>query len=172
MADSEEWRFRAAIVKSWRAVFAVAKHLHSTGGFTIRIGPLRIRPDDGKVIDYGDDHDLAVQTTGSIKLWPVEVKWREFDFTCCADFPYPTIFIDRKTKADKAEPFAYFVVNKAMTHAAIVKTSTKASWIAKQVSDTTKIGHRPDAYTYTIYECPKELAEFVVLRQDGDPQPK
>lgn len=160
MISAEEERFRAFVIASWDRVFKAARYFHSRGGLAVRIGPLMIRPENGRVEDYGDDHDLAIQSKGSDKWWRIEVKGRELNFTCADDYPFQTIFLDRSKKADVAEPHAYFILNKAMTHAAIIKTSTKAQWgEPRMIEDNTKLV----AYAYPVYECPKHLAEFVVL---------
>ena len=160
MNDVEHQRFLAAIPGSWKAVWVVGMYLHARGDRKILIGALKLRPQGEDVAEYGDSHDLEVQMDeGETQWWRVEIKGRELAFTCCDDYPYDTIFVDRVEKADATEPYGYFIVNRALTHAAIIKTSTKEHWIKKTVKDTKKTRE----YPVFLYECPKGLAKFVQM---------
>lgn len=160
LLPDEEDRFHGAVDQSWMAVFAIAWYLHLAGDRVITIGARVHRPAGGNPADYGDAHDVTVTFRGSQNSRRYEVKWRVLAFTCCDDYPFPTIFVDRSAKADKSEPAGYYIVNKSMTHAAFIFTATKPQWLGPMtVFDKTK------GYDVTVYACPKELAQFFDLRE-------
>ena len=155
----EEQRFRAAVLKSWDPVWIVARYLHGLGNLWVRVPPLIIRPDFVSRAGYGDIADLEVCKIGGTKWTPVEVKGRTLVFDSRETYPYETIILDRSDKADKAEAYAYFILNASLSCAALIRGDTKPSWIGpKTYTDRSK------GYDFTSYECPKALAEFITLR--------
>jgi len=78
--EFEEHRFRKEVSRSWQAVWAVAQHIHSCGDWQIRVQPLRLRPDIEQRDGFGDAADLFIAKLGA-QWMPVEVKWRDLDFT-------------------------------------------------------------------------------------------
>ena len=155
---SEEDRFRSAIPKSWKAVWAVAQYIHMKGNRIVEIGPLRIRDNPDNKRGYGDDADLIVMGP-NLNRTNIEVKWRDLEFTSQYDYPYPTIFIDRASKSDTSSPHYYFTVNKSMSHVAIIGRESKDRWIGPRQYDD-----RVKGYPVTVYECPKDLARFEALK--------
>ena len=158
LADELE-RFRGAVDRSWIACFVVAEFVHSAGDRAIGIGPRVHRPAGGNPADYGDSHDVTITGRSSLSSRRYEVKWRELAFTCCADYPYPTVFVDRSAKADKNDPAGYYIVNQSLTHACFISIVTKPQWKVTEVFDKKK------GYPVVLYECPKELAWFCDLRE-------
>lgn len=153
---NEEARFRSELAQSWEAVFAVARYIHGLGEWEIHIGPYRVRPSYEQRDGYGDEQDLAVRKFGAWRR--IEVKWRRsLEFTCRDDFPFPVVFVDRAPKAEKGVPDSYFICNHALTHAAIIHSSTREHWIKRYCHDPTK------GYGGDVYECSIAHAKFVSL---------
>jgi len=159
--EFEEHRFRKEVSRSWQAVWAVAQHIHSCGDWQIRVQPLRLRPDIEQRDGFGDAADLFIAKLGA-QWMPVEVKWRDLDFTDGFDFPYPTIFIDRSRKSDAAHPAGYVMVNRDLTHAAQINWSTRQFWLGPNTYfDNVK------GYEVTVYECPLDHVRFYNLNPRG-----
>lgn len=154
---TEENRFRSAVATSWNAVFAFAKFCHSKRSFDVWIPAPRMRVDFEHRNGFGDMADLWVRKPGDQKWVAVEVKCRELTFTCADDYPYPTVFVDRKEKADKARPYAYICLNKAMTHAAVIYGDSRSRWISSERHDRVK------QYPLSVYECPLADVTFVQI---------
>jgi hypothetical protein len=161
---AEEQRFRRDVPASWEAVHAAERYLHSLGGLWTLVRPSVMREDFNKRNGFGDDCDLFVCKRDprrfSHRWWPVEVKGRGLDFTCADDYPYDTIFVDRSAKVDLFEPYAYFILNSTLSCAALIKSSTKGKWIGPKTYPD-----RPKGYPVCVYECPKDVAEFVSLKR-------
>ena len=157
---NEECRFRSEVGESWAAVWAIARHIHALGGCSIAVPPLQLRPSFDEREGYGDDADLLIKTAnGDWKR--AEVKRRKLSFTSAEDYPYATLFVDRSTKADKASPDTYFILNEGMTHAARIDASTRPMWFVTTKYDRVK------RHELTIYECQKALARFFKISADG-----
>lgn len=152
--QSEEQRFRSAVPKSWKAVWRVAEH-YQLRGYSVTLPGYQMRDRFEEREGFGDDADLLVGDR-----WRFEIKWREVDFTCADDFPYPSVLVDRVEKADKVKDTvsAYISVNKAMTHVAIIDPATREKWGARKRFDHVK------RYPLDVYECPKHLVRFEKLR--------
>jgi hypothetical protein len=157
VTENEEARFRSAVSNSWRAVWAVAQHIHRHGERSIQVQPYRLRPSFDQRADYGDAADLLVCKGGDSWL-PIEVKWRGLDFSGVEDFPFPTIFIDRAVKSQSTQPVCYFMVNRGITHAARIDWRTHDHWIGPNTYHDAKKG-----YEVTVYECPLNLVHFLKL---------
>jgi len=156
-AAVEEKRFRATLTRSWQAAWKVAQYIHSQGNVTVQVAPLIIRPSRSQRTGYGDAADV-LYSYDSAKWLRCEVKWRQPEFTCADDYPYPTIFIDRVAKIEEAPPDIYFNVNKAMTHAAIIGIDTQEQWTGPNT-----YFDRIKRHPVTVMECPIELVRFVSL---------
>lgn len=90
----------------------------------------------------------------------VEAKGRTLNFTESSDFPYPTIYIERINRLQKLDPAsAYFVVNQALTHAAIIDGGTRSQWVGPTTFFDRTRGHEANCY-----EVPLALVRFVRLR--------
>jgi hypothetical protein len=151
LKEKEEERFRGAVAQSDRAVRAWGEHMLNKGHPIIH-QPIRLRPSFEARQGYGDDSDISV-------LFRYEVKGRTVQFTCADDFPYDTVFVDRKDKADKNADVvhAYVTLNKALTHFALIRSSTRQMWTTSERFDSVK-GHK-----LCVYECPKEHVIFGML---------
>jgi hypothetical protein len=149
----EETRFRAELSRSWEAVQAVAWHYRCLG-FVVDIPDPRCRPSIESRNGYGDDFDIIVSSP--IDRWQFEVKWRQIDFTCSADFPYKTMFVDRVEKIEKTFRMlaGYLMVNRGLTFCALIPSATRPLWRRRSMMDRVK-GYRLD-----VFECPVGLAKF------------
>jgi hypothetical protein len=94
-------------------------------GVAVWLPPERTRPDESVRAQYADDGDLMVQGR-------VEHKVRtNLQFTCRADYPYPTVIVDEVYKEDEKAgdpPLMYVIEDKTRTHAAIVYGWTRKHW--------------------------------------------
>jgi hypothetical protein len=149
--ETQDPTFREDLRASRVSVEIVARWL-SDRGYPVIVRPVFERPSFEEMHDYSDDGDLEI-------LQRIEVKQRTFDFTSKDNFPYPTLFVDNCHSYDNArpKPFAYVLLNKAMTHAFIVECRTFKHWKAIEVFDRKKKRMRK------VYECPIGHATFVEL---------
>ena len=115
--------FVIALNKSRRAVFRVAEWLHRHGK-EIVVPATVVMPKGADPKDWVDACDLYA---GGEKI---EVKHKDVDFTCLADFPFDTVIVSSARTIDRNWGLvkAYIIVNKAMTHAMIITTDKKDSW--------------------------------------------
>lgn len=147
-------RFKEAVPQSWRAVFRLAEFLQSRG-MTVQIPAMALCASfEDRNGGYGDAFDLSVLTH-------YEVKQHDFGFTCAADYPYRNIIVDRKAKIDglKVRVSAYWQLNKSMTHALVIRQSSRDKWFPETLRDSVK------GFSYNAYMCPKECAEFYSLEE-------
>lgn len=156
---SEEARFRSAVEKSWEAAWAVARYLHAKGERFVQVAPLSIRPTFKERSAYGDDADVLVRMSNNERWSHIEVKWRNLSFTGAKDYPYPTIFIDRSSKVDKANADAYYIVSQDLRYAALITKASRARWLNPKI-----YFDRVKKYHFTAYECPVDVAQFVSLQ--------
>lgn len=136
---------------SMPSVWQAARWFHSRGYQAI-VQPLHIRPDVSQRLQYSDGGDLFV-------LQRVEVKHRSIQFTCRADYPYPTLIVDDANVWDKAnpKPYMHIIFSKDCQHAALIMGSTCKSWQRTSHFDEKSKGRRE------FYECPSELAIFTTI---------
>lgn len=154
VAETEsDRRFISALKKSEEAVIAVTRYLHNQG-HTVLVRPVSIRPSFEKRWEYIDDGDLEI-----IQSKHIEVKHRDIDFSGTHDFPFDQVFIDSCYKYDtkKQKPYAYFLVNKKMTGAFIVKCETAPQW-TKATTYTANMKREEK-----IYQCSLDLVEYRLL---------
>ena len=143
----EESRFRRGLDRSWEAVQALAWHYRRLG-YRVDIPDPRVRPSRDERVGYGDDYDMVVA-----RRWCFEVKWRGIDFTCAADFPYPTVMVDRAEKVARriVQLSGYLMVSQKLTHGVLIRTDTQPRWIERETFDRTK------GYGLRVLECPVAL---------------
>lgn len=152
--EVEERTFRARLQRSHSASLAVANYLQRQGWQT-EVPPVVIRPHFSQRKAYGDKGDLFIWKGANPKL-TVEVKWRNVDFTSAETFPYPMVNVDRVNKPQLA--FMYVSTNSSLTHALIIRASSKHAWRIELSSDP-KRGYTP----FEVYRCSLEHIEFVCL---------
>jgi len=154
--DSE---FLSALFDSQTAVTSVASYLQRHGA-QISVPEIVARPNFAQRFDYQDQGDIQLNQR-------IEVKQKLIDFTCAADYPYPTIMVDAAYKVD-AMPWghlhSYFVVNKSCTHAAYLHGSTRPQWRTEEVYD------RKERERRTYYVAPIDLARFFDIRTPQSPE--
>lgn len=156
MDSEQKWEsFGKRFNKSFSAVFRVAEYVHAMWNESVMVKAKSLAPSLQESINYLDDGDIHLKNNRT-----VEVKHlQKVHFTCVGDFPFKDIIIANVKSVDRNErAVAYFIVNVAMTHAAIIKTATKDLWSKKVVTDRER--NSPEEK----YLCDKTLAEFVDLR--------
>lgn len=149
----DNWtHFTDQLASSYQTVYSVA-HWLTGKGYSVTMPKRAVAASAKDASTYVDEGDLFLHLR-------LEVKRRKLDFTCKEDFPFPDIMVCSRNSYDRADPkpFTYYMVNKAGSHAAIVRSSTSKNWTIQ----TTKDGRRVN-YQQEIYYCPVELLEFVKL---------
>lgn len=156
---SEEQRFRGAVSRSRDTVLHVAKHLQPHG--TVTLPQSKMRPTFADREGYGDEFDLQFDR-GSLDrdIKDIEVKERGLTFTCAGDFPYETVFVDRVTKADKAN-VTYVSLSHDLNYCLIVYPQSRERWTKSVRWDSVK------HYQLEVYECPKVDAVFCKIEDLG-----
>lgn len=153
--SSKDWdesfiqRFR----ESHKAEKVVAVYLLLQGN-SVKINQKVLRPDWSQRYQYSDSGDLIVNNKR------VEVKGLSVDFEIRA-YPYKDILICSKFGFDKAEPRPdyYFLLNKAMTVAAIVDVEkTMKHWFVTSVTDRKRNEH------YDCYCMPLSFVQWRELK--------
>lgn len=137
---------------SQESVERVAKWLRGKG-YPVVVRPTFERPDPAMMAEFSDAGDLEI-------LQRVEVKQRKsLTFTSKEDFSYSTIIVDACHCFDNArpKPFAYVILNREMTAAFVVPSSTRAHW--RQVVKRDRFKNRDRNF----YECPMEHVQCVQL---------
>lgn len=154
MTPEERWKsFGERYDKSFSAIFKVAEFLHTKRGFTVEIPRAQKAPNREMADSYKDQGDIIVHRPSFI-----EVKHNKFHFTSAKDFPYADLIIANKKSVERNwKSYAYFLVNKDMTYAAMVKTSTKDQWYIKEILDKERNSLEEK------YMCPLSVAEFIEL---------
>jgi hypothetical protein len=155
MNSDEHWEsFGKRYDKSFDAIFKVAQFLHGTHGLSVEVPKAQKAPNRHVADSYKDFGDIIIH-----RPQYVEVKHKTYHFTCAEDFPFRDIIVANKKAVDRNwKAYAYFIVNKAMTHAAIIKTSTKDQWYIKEILDKERNSNEEK------YMCPIHLAKFVELK--------
>ncbi len=153
--ERDDPTFAADLRESQHTVWRVAQWL-SDKGFDVAVRAVRVRPSVEDLADYGDDGDIEV-------IERVEVKRRDLDFTCAADYPFPTVIVDPARAYDRAriKPKCHVLVNRAGTVAALVHRSSFAHWKKVTRFDRTKNREREN------YECPLEFVTFEPFPKGG-----
>jgi hypothetical protein len=122
-------------------------------GITARILPNKLRPDVKVRHKYYDQGDIEI-------TMKVEVKHRGFDFTTQADYPYPTILIDKayNIRQKIKDLYAYAILSKSGEACAFVLKSTRKHW--RKVEKFDNVAKENAVF----YEVPKEYAAFVNIK--------
>lgn len=153
MASDFEWEdFSRRFKASRPSVFKVAEYLNREKNCSVTIEALKLAPNRHEWREYQDDGDIIVNDKHI-----VEVKGKTVDFTSREDFPWDEMIVANVASADRYSAFAYFIVNKKLTHAGIIKGSSKPRWVKRMMQDN---------FRGTIelkYLCPIDLIEFVRL---------
>ena len=132
-----------------KEVVALAARVLSDMGLPVVLRPTFVRPDVTQREAYSDEGDLEI-------MQKVEIKGRDLEFTCRADYPYETVIVDYAPNFDKKRPrpFMYMIFNQARTHYMIVQVKTFPQWRKVRLHNG-KTGNDGDYYT-----CPVDLATF------------
>lgn len=149
----DNWsHFKSELAQSHETVYSVA-HWLTGKGYSVTLPPRSVADKAGDWKDHADSGDLQLHLR-------LEVKRRQIDFTCAADFPYDDIMVVEKKAYDRAnpKPFTYYLMNRAGTHAAVVRTATADRWKLRRVKDRRRTNYEQD-----VYHCPKELVSFQKL---------
>lgn len=134
------------------AVFKVAEYLNREKNCEVCIPAMRLAPNSEFSDQYKDGGDIIANGKHI-----VEVKGTSKLFYGMDDFPFEEIMIVNVQSADRYDAYAYFIVNSELSHAAIVRGSTKNKWTKKFMPDKEKGGLEEK------YLIDKRLAEFVLL---------
>jgi len=156
--NDENWkRYKSHISKSSSAVWAVAKYIHSLD-ISVTVNKTEVAPSKEEYYDYVDDGDIIAHTSSGDKI--IEVKNVSLEFESHEDFIYDTFIVCAKRAFDRHEtkPYAYFLVNKNMTHAMIVKSETKDSWQVKELKD-----HRYQNWEQKFYISNHNIHKIIKL---------
>lgn len=144
----------ANVERSKGGVRMVADWLN-TKGYTVSVPPMNVTQsaykDRMKFVDSGD---LFIHQR-------IEVKVRDLDFTTHLDYPFKDgIYVCAQHSFDNAEPkpYAYILLNRAMTHAAIVMSTTRSKWQVREVRDS-----RYRDFVQPTFVCPLSEVHFVKL---------
>jgi hypothetical protein len=142
------------VEKSKSGVQRVAAWLNDKG-YTVTVPPMVVVQSSYEDrMNHIDNGDLFLHQR-------MEVKVRSIDFTCAQDYPFKDgIYVCAQHSYDNAKPkpHSYIILNKNMTHAAIIMGDTKNLWTVKNVKDS-----RYKDFTQPIYSCPVSAVKFTKL---------
>ena len=150
---------RANNPKAVRAVFKVAWWLHNTEGFGFTIPPPRYAPRLDQCAAYVDDGDLFLFNTWCAPI-RTEVKWRpDLSFTNAESYRFSTVWFTNAPALERAgdSVAAYFAVNQAMTHAAIIDQRSRPAW------NMTSAFMANSQKVEKVWEIDKNLVRFVSI---------
>lgn len=149
--DAIDPTFVSDLLASQTTVTLVERWLRAKG-FNVRAPEIKVRPDPSQRMDYSDAGDIIYEER-------LEVKRRQnIDFTSAADYPYRDgVIVDVCHKYDRArpKPIAYVVVNRAGTHAAVIRRDSAKSWARRDIFDKGR--------TREFYVAPLDVVTFVQL---------
>lgn len=151
--------FLQNLKRSQAAVNCIGSYLADLGA-EVFVRPLRIRPERNQWQDYSDEGDIEIRLK-------VEVKHRTLDFTNVDDYPYPTVLINAARLIDSVpseQLYAYYIVNKAITHAIVIKPDTRKHWLKTVKRDKRYEGNQEVEF----YEIDKRLVKFVRIADDNE----
>jgi len=122
-------KFIRRLDSSRPSVFRVAEWLHRKG-YDIGIPAIKYCPPGGKPEDFFDTGDLFTRKDG--KKYRFEVKHSSFNFTSAKDWPVKekTMLVSNKSAVERenGKATAFVIVNKPMTHVAIIWRHTRKHW--------------------------------------------
>ena len=127
-----------------------------------------VRDSSGGTLGLSDDGDIRIDTT-------IECKWRRLNFTCAADFPYPTMIVDEmghlrnelipaadyelmslERKKLGIKPFVRYLIGSAdALTIAVVRRSSVPHWILESITDPIRKTTKPN------WLCPVEHIQFI-----------
>lgn len=150
---NKDWEiFSRKFANSRSAVFKVAEYLNREKNCEVCIPAMRLAPDPEFADQYKDDGDIIANGKHI-----VEVKGSSKLFYGMDDYPFDEVIIANVQSADRYDAYAYFIVNSELSHAAIVRGSTKNKWTKRFVFEKER------GTTEEKYLINKRLAEFVLL---------
>ena len=155
VSDLNHQRFLKHLSESTKAVSVVGEWL-TRKGRTVQISGIHSSDDYDERMKYTDEGDLFI-------LQRIEVKKRSLDFTCAEDWPHGDKFIVcAKHSWDNAivKPVRYIILNKSMTHAAMVSASTLKTWTVEKRRDSRYEG---DEAVQEFYFCPISSVTFTEI---------
>lgn len=146
-------RFLTRLRASSDAVLRVASWLHRLGK-TVEISALTYAPTAADAVKHIDDGDLFV-----IRREAVEVKHLGVSFTSREDWPFREVFVANRASVERKEGrvMAYVSLNKEMTHAAVIKATTRKHWYLTAVR-ASNTGNEEQ-----FFACPLEYVWFTAL---------
>lgn len=149
MSDDNS-RFLAHLAASHDAVWKVARYIQRTG-FNVMVNAGHDTSTFETRMSHVDNGDLSI-------VHRIEVKHLRKEFTSAEDWPFPDVIVCAKQAFDKAKPkpFQFILVNRAETHIAIVRGSTRPQWtVMENVRDS-----RYEDRAQDFYVCPLHLVQF------------
>jgi len=159
MSRENHEAFIKRLENSSAAVFRVAEWIYAQG-WSVKIPAIRYAPYGSNPLDYVDDGDIYMQRDGDWER--IDVKHLTTDFTDITDWPYNKTIVSSQIPVDRANPpsKAYIIVNKAITHAAIVWRATRKHWYVEELYATNYKRNE------NFYICPNEYVEFRKITND------
>jgi len=148
--EENHQRFLQHLDESADGVLTAIKWLNKKG-YSVTLPPVTSSEKYADRMKHVDGGDLFIQQR-------VEVKVRGIDFTCEADYPFKDgVYVCAQHSFDNAvpKPYAYILMNRAMTHAAIVMGASQKQWAVKEVQDS-----RYKDYAQKTYVCPLSAVHF------------
>jgi hypothetical protein len=148
--------FLRGLEASKASVWLVARWLSEHDKIVV-IPPTRKAPRHEDWKDYADSGDIWVISKRKWKR--IEVKGLGYDFTSAEDWPHRDFIVCAKHAWDRASipASAFYYVNPAMTHMAMVNPSDREGWIVRDVTD----GRH--GVTQATYICSVAAVRFIEL---------
>lgn len=146
------------LIHSTAAPQAVAEH-YRCFGYKTEVPPIKLKEDGTPDLNYRDSGDVFIWLGGV--RYRIEVKQKlDIHFTCAEDFPFPTIYICKQETwlAYEEKPFAFFVVNDKLTHAAVI--DAVYGWLFWGLEDTIDRG-KP----YKVFSVPTNKVRWIKLEK-------
>tara|TARA_B100000902_G_scaffold393892_1_gene449056 strand:- start:108 stop:587 length:480 start_codon:yes stop_codon:yes gene_type:complete len=156
MATKTHKNFLDRLENSKPAVFKVGSFIKSKG-YKIDIPKTECAPNASEHEKYADKGDLTYYGKYTNSKNRIEVKHLGVQFTNSNDWVYGKhFFVCAKHSYDNAvpKPSCYFILNKSLTHFAIVKCETVKHWTTQMKQD--KERNSPE----TFYKCPLNMIYF------------
>lgn len=161
MREKSDIIFETALTESEGAVEYICKWLGMKGYKTVR-HPVKVRPDHRLWRMYSDNGDFDL-IEGDTK-YRMEVKKREFIFSCKSDYKFSDVFVCSKHSYDMASvnPRYFFIVSQDFRAVAIIDViQTRDHWkVNKKVRDSR---YGDEVFEQDVYSCPKDLAAWKIL---------
>jgi hypothetical protein len=138
---------------SQEAVWRIARQLNSSSHVTVNSS--RLAPNRAAAGAFADSGDLFMKVR-------LEVKHLSADFTSARDWPFGSKFIvTSKSAHDKAWPVParYLIVNRQMTHVAVVRVADRERWTVEKRRDKVS-GELKD-----FYFSPLDSVKFCAIEE-------